>query len=455
MGYTRLEYIESTGTQYINTNVIPTDNTEIEMKYSVTEIMNVGPHILSATNWFFPFPRAYNGSNVFYCNRCGSSESYNTINLVGKPNTIYTVKAFPSNKVIIDNVEYGNVVAGMNSNTTPLYMFTYGGDVGNSLYTGKVRVYYCKIWESGELVRDFIPVLDENNVPCMYDKVTETYFYNQGTGSFVAGDVIEIPTPVYNFDDKNRGDNAWIDTISSKSITAANGYIKWHDNSLILTTNTNYFNLQTDYGSYGTFELLLKIDESFVPVSNSNWYICSCIFGCELGGTQRDWGLVIDKDGYFAIGYGNSSIASTDVKANDGTWHTATMVVSDADMKLYIDGVLKQSVAITMSGTSISTYGVGWNNSSGDTSVTGRVATLKVWSGYLTEDEVFDSYNQSISWLSLFCSKYTIQASTLVAFADQARRISGETGELSTAQMLEIFEGVDYAEIAALLGGDA
>ena len=35
---------------------------------------------------------------------------------------------------------------------------------------------------------------------------------------------------------------------------------------------------------------------------------------------------------------------------------------------------------------------------------------------------------------------YQINKTTLTSFADQARRISGETGYLSTAQMLEIFE---------------
>lgn len=59
------------------------------------------------------------------------------------------------------------------------------GDSGMTNQTW--RVYYCKIWDNGTLIRDFIPVLDENSVPCLYDKVSETYFYNQGTGGFIYG----------------------------------------------------------------------------------------------------------------------------------------------------------------------------------------------------------------------------------------------------------------------------
>ena len=34
------------------------------------------------------------------------------------------------------------------------------------------------------------PVLDKNGIPCMYDKVTDQFFYNQGTGQFIAGPVV-------------------------------------------------------------------------------------------------------------------------------------------------------------------------------------------------------------------------------------------------------------------------
>lgn len=46
------------------------------------------------------------------------------------------------------------------------------------------KVYGCKVWQDSVLVRDFIPVLDWNNVPCMYDKVSGELFYNKGTGTF-------------------------------------------------------------------------------------------------------------------------------------------------------------------------------------------------------------------------------------------------------------------------------
>ena len=49
------------------------------------------------------------------------------------------------------------------------------------------RMYSAKFMDSVSIVRDFIPVIDWHDEPCMYDQVTKTLFYNQGTGSFVAG----------------------------------------------------------------------------------------------------------------------------------------------------------------------------------------------------------------------------------------------------------------------------
>ena len=48
-------------------------------------------------------------------------------------------------------------------------------------------MYKCKIFDNDILVRDFIPVLDREMRPAMYDSVTGKLFYNKGTGVFIIG----------------------------------------------------------------------------------------------------------------------------------------------------------------------------------------------------------------------------------------------------------------------------
>ena len=46
------------------------------------------------------------------------------------------------------------------------------------------RKKYVKVKVNGQLVYDLIPVLDKDLEPCLYDKVSGQYFYNQGGGEF-------------------------------------------------------------------------------------------------------------------------------------------------------------------------------------------------------------------------------------------------------------------------------
>ena len=66
-----------------------------------------------------------------------------------------------------------------NGDTTELLLF-YGYNAPTAC-----RVYCYQQRRDGELIIDLIPVLDENNVACMYDKVSNNYFY--GVGTFIAG----------------------------------------------------------------------------------------------------------------------------------------------------------------------------------------------------------------------------------------------------------------------------
>ena len=61
---------------------------------------------------------------------------------------------------------------------------------GINKYYSSVRMYNFKIYDNDVLVRDMIPVLDPTGTPCMYDKVEGKFYYNSGTGDFIAGPVI-------------------------------------------------------------------------------------------------------------------------------------------------------------------------------------------------------------------------------------------------------------------------
>ena len=49
------------------------------------------------------------------------------------------------------------------------------------------RIYYFTIYENSNITANFIPALDSNNKPCMFDTISKKAFYNQGSGDFIAG----------------------------------------------------------------------------------------------------------------------------------------------------------------------------------------------------------------------------------------------------------------------------
>lgn len=72
------------------------------------------------------------------------------------------------------------------SSVYPVLLGAIWNSYNDSLYAyGMGKIYGFKYYENGELLRDMIPVIRLSDYkPGMYDKVTQTFFTNQGTGEF-------------------------------------------------------------------------------------------------------------------------------------------------------------------------------------------------------------------------------------------------------------------------------
>ena len=179
--FLRVEYLKSSGYQYFDTGIIPNATTEVEIKYSIQVFSKYGPHVLSNSQWHCPFPR--DDQSKFLGYRMGNQQ---LIELDPSLNTDYIVKAYPSGKVIINDVEYPGVEAGTATSTIPLHMFTYGSSSpGSTDYTSSTRVYYCKIWQDGELVRDFVPIFSTDGRCGMLDLVNNVIYYSMTCYGFL------------------------------------------------------------------------------------------------------------------------------------------------------------------------------------------------------------------------------------------------------------------------------
>lgn len=76
-----------------------------------------------------------------------------------------------------------------------VYTYKLGGVESSSstlYYAMQGEIAYNKFYIGGELVQDLRPCIDAQGVVCFYDMVTRKYFYNQGTGTLKAGNIIKF-----------------------------------------------------------------------------------------------------------------------------------------------------------------------------------------------------------------------------------------------------------------------
>lgn len=186
MGYTRLEFLESTGTQYIDTGINATNNTGVYAEWMFNAIgsdawRNSNQHVLSCVNMHCPRPRR--SSDVWFAQGSFGPGEINFELTLGKKNIASS--NFQNSKTIIFNEASVNRDAGSSAIRDKVILYGYSNLTADHFFRG--FVYSAKISEGTEIIRNFIPCLDPIGKPCMFDTVRRKPFYNSGTGQFIVG----------------------------------------------------------------------------------------------------------------------------------------------------------------------------------------------------------------------------------------------------------------------------
>ena len=162
--YIKLEYIESTGKQWIETNV-NSNNAKIDITCLFTKINNTSQVMINCIKgtkcWF-----GLSGDGRINVDRTYIDSVYNQKNT-------YTIE-YKNNIIKLSDIN-GNINQREGRTEIPFCLFSANGGYGSF-----AKLYGCQIYDNDELVRDYIPVLDQNKVPCLYDKVENKFYYDQG-----------------------------------------------------------------------------------------------------------------------------------------------------------------------------------------------------------------------------------------------------------------------------------
>lgn len=193
--YQQVEYIESTGEQYIDTGCYATLTSKINIECSIND------------------PNSSNVYRVFGVRDSSNTAAFMCGKTSGSNNTIYTqfdtvsstvVQSYsPTSNEVLDIElssdgfkingtlyrEYENPTSFTSSSTIPLLAHISASTLSISLEP--IRVYGCKLYTANALVRNYIPCYRKaDSKPGMYDLVNHVFYTNANTSAstdFVVG----------------------------------------------------------------------------------------------------------------------------------------------------------------------------------------------------------------------------------------------------------------------------
>ena len=192
-GFTELEYLEGSGTQWINTGksiygwssnvgvetrfVIPGSEGHASFKIVVfgcrqaSRVKNfeVSGYESGLVRWgtqHFPY------CTLHMTNR--GRDLVTDFTLHDKKSTWLLETGETSTQTLTEDPEWLDI---------PIYLFALNQN-GQLSQCSLDKIYFFRLFNGQELAQELIPVLDENGVPCMYDKISQGCLYNSGTGTF-------------------------------------------------------------------------------------------------------------------------------------------------------------------------------------------------------------------------------------------------------------------------------
>lgn len=196
-GYTEVQYIQSSGTQYVDTGFKPNQNSRVVIDAQLLDTSGY-PALLgvrsSNTKMFWLY--ANTASQIVF--------GYGSV----KPTAACTMSdrlSADANKNVL-TVNGSALIAATASTFTAvasLYLFA-ANNAGTLQYAAKMFLYSCQIYDNGTMIRDYVPCISPAGAVGLYDLVGQEFYSNAGTGSFTAGESVTWPeepnTPLDDLD---------------------------------------------------------------------------------------------------------------------------------------------------------------------------------------------------------------------------------------------------------------
>ena len=176
LNYQEVEYIQNETPVYIDTGISIAPNLDFETKVQLVHTDNTSQSIwggrVSTSEGYQLSCVKSNGVLQFMTSKGAASASRKL------DYEIHVYKAVDKCLYIDDVLCYDK---SSSSNVSlynyPIYLFATNTAGAAGFSGGSLKMYYFKIWDKNELVRDFVPCYDKSNQVCgMYDLITKRFY---------------------------------------------------------------------------------------------------------------------------------------------------------------------------------------------------------------------------------------------------------------------------------------
>lgn len=185
-GYTRLRYIRSTDVQYIDTGVIPTNNTGFDIDYTVYDQLSSNDRTAGA---LFGARRTYT-TDAFVLTTYSGTPYPKGHFLYGTNNNVdYIRNNAGITRAKREQMSFRNGVLTMPDGTTktlnpyveincPSSICIFAlNENGTKAEYSTTKLYRFKLYEGTSMIRDFVPAFSSSDGVCgLYEKITNTFY---------------------------------------------------------------------------------------------------------------------------------------------------------------------------------------------------------------------------------------------------------------------------------------
>lgn len=220
--YQEVEYIQSTGTQYIMTNIVPSNDMGIHTKVAS---LNTNSDLIYMGSKQGDNVRTWIGNNKNKLYFGWNSLTNNRPNIISGNVNIVDMNYLNSRNNVFNNTIIESNIGVLGSNSYPITIFA-GNNSGTILYNSSIRLYELKISRGTNIKNYFIPCYRiSDNKPGLYDLIEDTFYTNQGTGEFEVGPDMYISTintsngnPIRYFDSTAIAEDLGLENIDDEIV---------------------------------------------------------------------------------------------------------------------------------------------------------------------------------------------------------------------------------------------